>query len=134
MICRVGEGLLASLPILSKLEILRLATLTDSAKALSFGASIFAVAEEVWQRPDASFSEFLFVSDGFTFSFLFLKGRLIPLWLAWVGVITIGAQAVCVPLHVAGYLTGSVVEALWMAIMFYEVPLGVYLIWKGVSE
>ena len=131
MFFRLGEGLLGSLPLLSKLELMRLATTqtvgsTDTSSYLSFG-------NEILQRPDDGFSQFCFVVGGFVFACLFLRGRLIPRWLAWIGVVTIGVQLVVVPLHIATIVPGSIVNLLWMPILLYELPLGIWLIVKGTE-
>ena len=85
-------------------------------------------AERLLHRPDNGFSEFCFVVGGFIFACLFLRGRLIPLWLAWTGVVTIGLQLLCVPLHIAGIVPGQIVNLVWLSILLYEVPLGIWLI------
>ncbi len=82
-------------------------------------------------RPDDLFGQFCFVVGGFLFAYLLLKGQLIPRWMAWTGVITIGLQLLCVPLYVATMLPGKIVSLLWFPILLYEVPLGVWLILRG---
>ena len=67
-------------------------------------AGCLAVAGEIFNRPDDLFGQFCFVIGGFLFAYLLLAGRLIPRWMAWTGVITIGLQLVCVPLYVATLL------------------------------
>ena len=129
MFFSVGEGLTGFLPLLSKLELTRLATmpyssLTDQSNALAFG-------NELLNRPDDGFSQFCFVLGGSLFAVLFLQGRLIPRWLAWIGVTTIGLQLICVPLHIAAMVSNRVVNFLWLPILLYEVPLGIWLIAKG---
>jgi hypothetical protein len=131
MVFRVGEGLLGFLPLLGKLELLQLAKAMAAGSALEL--SDLAHGNEVLHRPDEVFSEFCFVVGGFLFAALFLQGRLIPRWLAWIGVITIGAQLGCVPLHIAGIIPGSVVNGMWLPILLYEVPLGIWLIAKGTE-
>ena len=86
----------------------------------------------MFNRPDDLFGQFCFVVGGFLFAYLLLAGRLIPRWMAWTGVITIGLQLVCVPLYVATILPGKIVNWLWLPILLYEVPLGVWLIHRGV--
>ncbi len=132
MVFRLGEGLLGSLPILSKLELMQFATppADHSAGALSS----LALGSEILHRPDSGFSEFCFVIGGFLFAYLFLRGRLIPRWLAWIGVVTIGAQMICVPLRIATILPASIVNWLWFPILFYEVPLGIWLIARGTES
>lgn len=126
MVFRLGEGLLVSIPLLGKLELMQLATIpaagaTNTLRDIGF-------AEELLHRPDNGFSEFCFVVGGFIFACLFLRGRLIPLWLAWTGVVTIGLQLLCVPLHIAGIVPGQIVNLVWLSILLYEVPLGIWLI------
>ncbi len=129
---RFGEGLLGFLPLLGKLELMKLATDSNGLCAASPGC--LAVASEIFKRPDDLFGQFCFVVGGFLFAYLLLAGRLIPRWMAWTGVITIGLQLICVPLYVATILPGKVVNWLWFPILLYEVPLGLWLIRKGVRE
>ena len=127
---RFGEGLLGFLPLLGKLELMTLAMGANDRCADSPGC--LAVASEIFKRPDDFFGQFCFVLGGFLFAYLFLVGRLIPRWMAWTGVVTIGLQLICVPLYVASILPGTVVNWLWFPILLYEVPLGIWLIRKGV--
>jgi len=131
MLFRLGEGLLGFLPLLNKLQLMRLATTAAGGSANAAG--YLQLANDLLHRPDAVFSEFCFVVGGFLFAYLFLRGRLIPRWLAWIGVITIGAQLICVPLHIAGIIPGLIVNFVWFPILLYEVPLGIWLIVKGVK-
>jgi hypothetical protein len=132
MLFRVGEGLLGSLPLLSKLELMRLAT--TPAVGAANAPTYLSLANEVLHRPDDGFSQFCFVVGGFLFAYLFLRGRLIPRWLAWIGVVTIGVQLIFVPLHIASMVPGVIVNRLWMPILLYEVPLGIWLIAKGTES
>ncbi len=132
MLFRLGEGLLSSLPTLGKLELIQLAT--HRAAGAANALSDLSQGTELLHRPDEGFSEFYFVVGGFLFAYLFLRGRLIPRWLAWTGVVTIGAQLLCVPLHIATILPGSVVNWLWFPILLYELPLGIWLIAKGTKQ
>jgi hypothetical protein len=131
LLFRLGEGLLGSLPLLGKLELMQLAT--TPAVGSTDAPSYYALANEMLHRPDGGFSAFCFVVGGFLFACLFLKGRLIPRWLAWIGVVTIGAQLICVPLHIATMIPGSIENWLWFPILLYEVPLGIWLIVKGTD-
>lgn len=131
MLLRVGEGLLGSLPLLSKLELMRLATTPPIDVAQT--SNYLALGNQILHRPDDGFSQFCFVVGGFLFAGLLLRGRLIPRWLAWIGVVTIGVQLVCVPLHIASMIPGSLVELLWLPILLYEIPLGVWLIARGIK-
>lgn len=132
MMFRVGEGLLGFLPLLGKLELLTLAA--KGAGPATIQPAYAALADEILHRPDDGFSAFCFVVGGFIFACLFLRGRLIPRWLAWIGVVTIGAQLIAVTLNIASLVPGWIVERMWMTILLYEVPLGIWLIIKGARE
>ncbi len=130
MAFRFEEGAAGFVPLLGKLELMKLATASDPSCANSAGC--LAVAGEICHRPDNLFGQFCFVIGGFLFAYLLLAGRLIPHWIAWTGVITIGLQLICVPLYVATILPGTVVNWLWFPILLYEVPLGLWLIRRGI--
>jgi hypothetical protein len=127
---RFGEGMAGFIPLLGKLELMKLATAANPMCVTS--AECLAIAGEVLHRPDDLFGQFCFVVGGFLFAYLFLVGRLIPRWMAWTGVITIGLQLICVPLYVATIVPGKIVNWLLFPILLYEVPLGIWLIRKGV--
>lgn len=127
MLFRVGEGLLGTSSIAGKLQLMQLA---KTAQDHAANAALFG--DYISSKPDAQFSEFCFVIGGSLFAYLFLRGRLIPSLLAWIGVITIGAQAVCLSLQIAGFLNESIVDNIWFAILCYEIPLGIWLIAKGI--
>lgn len=128
---RVGEGLLGFVPLLGKLELMKLA---GSGGQCTDSPGCLAVASEIFSRPDDLFGQFCFVVGGFLFAYLFLAGRLIPRWMAWTGVLTIGLQLLCVPFYIASLVPGKVVNWLWFPILLYEVPLGMWLIRKGVRQ
>lgn len=131
MLFRVGEGLLGSLSILDKVQLMHLATVVTGNTTDAAGARL--LGNYILNRPDELFSEFCFVIGGFIFAWLFLRGRLIPSLLAWIGVVSIGVQIVCVSLNIAGFMSVSVVNLIWLLIMTYEIPLGLWLIVKGVK-
>ncbi len=132
MAFRFGEGLAGFVPLLGKLELMKLATASNPYCANSTGC--LAIAGEIFNRPDDLFGQFCFVVGGFLFAYLLLAGHLIPRWMAWTGVTTIGLQLICVPLYVATILPGRIVNWLWFPILLYEIPLGVWLILRGVRD
>ena len=132
MAFRFGEGLLGFLPLVGKLELMKLATSSNGLCAENTGC--LAVASEIFKRPDDLCSQFCFVVGGSLFAYLLLAGHLVPRWIGWTGVITIGLQLICVTLNVATILPGRVVSWLWFPILLYEIPLGVWLIRRGVKE
>jgi hypothetical protein len=75
----------------------------------------------------------LFFAVGSTaFAWVMLRGRVIPTGLAWLGVLASALMVVALPLQLAGVVQGRVLEMSSLPIVFFELPLGVWLIVKGV--
>lgn len=67
------------------------------------------------------------------FSWLFLRGRMIPVALAWLGFGASALLVVLLPLQLAGFLGGPVTSFMWLPMLAFEAPLGLWLIVKGVA-
>ncbi len=67
------------------------------------------------------------------FSWLFLRGRLIPVPLAWLGVLASVLLAVGLPLQLVDVLGGTVVQLMWIPMAAFEIPLAFWLLIKGVA-
>jgi hypothetical protein len=102
MICRVCEGVLG--PILK--------FLLNVPWSVTASATFFAVGSTL-------------------FCWLFLRGRLIPVPLAWLGLFASVLLVVGLPLQLAGLLTGAVRQLLWLPMAVFEIPLGFWLLIKG---
>jgi hypothetical protein len=82
---------------------------------MAVGASFFSVASAI-------------------FAYLLLRGRLVPAWLAWIGLVGSLITTVGLPLELAGVLPSLIAQAMWLPLLFFEIPLGVYLMVKGVRR
>jgi hypothetical protein len=67
------------------------------------------------------------------FAYLLLRGRMIPVPLAWLGVVASILLVVGLPLQLAGFLHGPVTALIWLPMAAFEVPLALWLIVKGVA-
>ena|SRR5438874_1940859 len=67
------------------------------------------------------------------FSWLLLRGRLIPPAMAWLGVFASLLLMVGLPLQLAGVVSGKVTLFMWLPMLAFEVPLGFWLLIKGVA-
>jgi Domain of unknown function (DUF4386) len=74
-----------------------------------------------------------FAVGSMLFSWLLLRGRLIPVALAWLGVLASVLLVVGLPLQLAGVLHGLVTQLMWIPMAGFEIPLGFWLLFKGVS-
>ena len=61
------------------------------------------------------------------FSWLLLRGRMIPVGLAWLGVLASVLLVVLCPLQLAGLLGGPVTQFMWLPMLVFEVVLALWL-------
>ncbi|MBI4885830.1 MAG: DUF4386 domain-containing protein [Acidobacteria bacterium] len=129
--CRVAEGI-CGMDFSRTLGLLWLATATDAA-GLDAGAR--AALGAYFFKLEGSFnaSATFFAIGSTLFSWLLLRGRMVPAGLAWLGVLASVLLVVCLPLQLAGLLRGPVTQYIWMPMLLFEVPLGLWLIVKGVA-
>jgi|CXWL01.1.fsa_nt_gi hypothetical protein len=82
-------------------------------------------------------AEIFFAIGSTLFCWLFLRGRVIPLFLAWLGMIASILLVVVLPLQLAGLFGGSMSWAasvtwlVWMPMLVFEVTLALWLMIKG---
>jgi len=130
LIFRVCEGLLGAISTRAALELLWLgagsrANSLDSATMLTVGTYLL-------NRPAWNMGAIFFAMGSTLFSYLLLRGKIIPISLAWLGVIASVILLVGLPLELAGVVRGSVTSFLWIPMLIFEVPLGIWLLIKGV--
>lgn len=66
------------------------------------------------------------------FSWLLLRGRMIPIVLARLGVVASILVVIGLPLQLAGVLHDPITSLMWLPMAAYEIPLGLWLLVKGV--
>jgi len=130
--CRVGEGLVAAVPF-TTLGLLWLATSTgpaapDVPSANALAAYLFKVG--TWETTTAAL---LFAMGSTLFSYLLLRGRMIPVALAWLGVVGSALAVAILPLQLAGLITGPITQLVWIPVALFEITLAFWLIVKGVA-
>jgi hypothetical protein len=131
MTCRVAEGI-AGMDVSGTLGLLWLATATDAPALAGSGASALgAFFLKMGQTMGAS-ATFFAIGSTF-FSWLLLRGRMIPVPLAWLGVVASVLLVVCCPLVLAGLLGGPVTTYMWLPMLLFEVVLALWLILKGAA-
>ncbi|HEY7681992.1 MAG TPA: DUF4386 domain-containing protein [Gemmatimonadales bacterium] len=128
--CRVGEGVIGAIGIPSTLGLLWLATAPgasapDTAAAHSLGGYLL--------RGNVALTATFFAVGSTLFSYLLLRGRMIPIPLAWLGVAASVLLVAGLPLQLAGFLRGPVTSLMWLPMLAFEVPLALWLLIKGVA-
>jgi hypothetical protein len=58
---------------------------------------------------------------------------MIPIPLAWVGLVASVLLVIGLPLQAAGFLSGPITMIMWLPMLTFELPLGLWLIIKGVA-
>ena len=75
-----------------------------------------------------------FAVGSLIFSWLLLRGRMVPVSIAWLGVFASGLLAVVLPLQLAGFSTGPLTGYYqWLPALVFQVVLALWLLIKGVA-
>jgi hypothetical protein len=130
LVCRAGEELLGAVGIPGTLALLWLASATG-ADAPDAGAAHALAAYQF--RGSVALTATLFAVGSVLFSWLLLRGRMIPVPLAWLGVVASVLLVAGLPLQLAGFLRGPFTSLMWLPMLAYEVPLAVWLLVRGVD-
>ena len=126
---RVGEGVLAGIGVLTSLGVLWLATDADVTSATTTPALTELLLQiQGW---NVTITATFFALGSTVFSWLLLRGRLIPVALAWLGVVASILLVVGLPLRLVEAISGSVAQVLWLPMALFEIPLGFWLLIKG---
>ena len=129
--CRVAEGVVGGASIPTTLGLLSIATAVgtsapDPAAAQTLGAFVL---NQSWLI-GATF----FAVGSTIFCWLLFRGRMVPEWLAALGVIGSGMIAIGLPLQIMDLLPGLVTQLMWIPVAVFELVVAVWLIVKGVAN
>jgi hypothetical protein len=130
--CRVGEGLVAAVPF-TTLGLLWLATSTGSTApdvSAANALAVYLLKVGTWETTTAAL---LFAVGSTLFSYLLLRGRMIPVALAWLGVVGSALAVAILPLQLAGLIIGPITQVVWIPVALFEITLAFWLIIKGVA-
>ena len=67
------------------------------------------------------------------FAYLLLRGRMIPVPLAWLGVFASAVLVIGLPLRLAGWLHGPITSLMWLPMLVFEISFALWLLIKGVA-
>ena len=83
--------------------------------------------------PNPPISAIFFAVGSTIFSYLLLRGRMVHVSLAWLGVFASALLVVGLPLQLAGFFTGPLTEYQWLPAVVFELLLALWLLIKGVA-
>src|SRR5215510_16695 len=131
MTFRLGEGVIGGVSVQRSLGLLWLATSADGNvpdTMTSHALGAFFLSSGGLGLVAALF----FAIGSAIFSWLLLRGRMIPAVLAWLGLVASVLWIVGLPLQLVGILRGPVIW-LYIPMAAFEVPFALWLLIKGVT-
>jgi hypothetical protein len=131
---RVGEGVIGAASTVASLGLLWFATTGAPAAPDSAAANVLAGYLFKMEGWSTTISATFFAVGSTAFSYLLLRGRMVPVILAWLGVLASVLLLVGLPLQLAGFLQGSISNLMWIPMAAFEIPLAFWLIIKGVAR
>jgi hypothetical protein len=131
--CRVGEGVLSAIFLLATLGLLWLGTAVGANAPDAPAAQVLAAFLLKVQGWSTLIGATFFAVGSMLFSYLLLRGRMIPAALAWLGVIASVLLVVGLPAQLVGFFTGPVFGLMWLPMLVFEVTIALWLLIKGVG-
>jgi hypothetical protein len=132
MACRLTEGVIGGVSIDQTLGLLWLATASGPTAPDSAGAQ--AIAAFLLGQRSATVSATFFAVGSTLFSWLLLRGRMIPVPMAWLGVAASVLLVVVLPLQLGGLRSDGIVGWLvWLPMLVFELVFAFWLLVKGVA-
>ncbi len=143
---------IASLILAGQTHVTDVLSVLTSLSALVLGVTLYAITREqgpvfamlaltcrVLEGAHVENAAIFFAVGSTLFSWLLLRGRMIPVALAWLGVFASLLLVVILPLQLAGLLGGStgwsasITWLVFLPMLVYEVTLALWLLIKGVA-
>jgi len=130
--CRIGEGVLNVVFVIAMLGLVWLGTThapdsPDPVAAHTLAAFLRKV--QSWtMRVGATF----FAVGSTIFSYLLLRGRMVPVPLAWLGIVASALLVVVLPIQLIGFDAGGML--VWLPMLVFEVAIAFWFIVKGVAK
>jgi hypothetical protein len=132
--CRVAEGVLGSLSIPRYSGLLWLAEAGVGTGAPDIPTTNALRAFVLMPGPSVPIGAIFFAVGSTIFSYLLLRGRMVPVPITWLGVFASGLLAVVLPLQLAGFSTGPLTGYYqWLPALVFQVVLALWLLIKGVA-
>jgi hypothetical protein len=135
LVCRVAEGVLGSLNnIPGYLGLLWLAKAGGGTDVPDIPTTNALRAFLLMPGPSVPLGAIFFAVGSLIFSYLLLRGRMVPVSIAWLGVFASGLLVVVLPLQLAGFSTGPLTGYYeWLPALVFQVVLALWLLIKGVA-
>lgn len=131
--CRVVEASLGVVSLFATLGLLWLGTSTGpDAPDISAGHAVALFIQKI-QGWNFSIAATFFAVGSTIFSYLLLRGRLVPSWLAWLGLVASVLIVLVIPLQLIEVVKGTASMIVWLPMLVFEVTIAFWFIIKGVG-
>lgn len=131
--CRVAEGVILATAIPSLWQLPWLAQ-AGAAAAPDAATTSALRALVLMPGPSVPTGAIFYAAGSTIFSYLMWRGRMVPVALAWVGVLASALLAVTLPLQLAGFSTGPLTGyTQWAPALLFQLGLALWLLIKGVA-
>jgi hypothetical protein len=132
LVCRTAEGVVAGVSAQASLGLLWLAA---AAGASTPAAETARTLGAFFMGPDwgAIVAAAFFAVGSTSFCWLLLRARTIPAPLAWLGLAASVVLVLGLPLRIVGLVDGWLEWVMWLPMLLFEVPLGLWLLVRGVG-
>ena len=135
LVCRVAEGVLGTLNIPKYLALLWLAKPGSGTGAPDITTTNALRTFLLMPVPSVPLGAIFFAVGSTIFSYLLLRGRMVPVAIAWMGVFASGLLAVALPLQLASFPTGPLTGYYqWLPALVSQTMLALWLLIKGVAS
>lgn len=128
--CRVAEGITGAF-VARTLGLLWLATAGGNAGTGMAGNQ--ALAAFLFRMGAFNPGAIFFAAGSTLFCWLFLRGRIIPAALAWLGLLASVLLVVVLPLDLSGLLARPAGFLVWLPMLVFELVLALWLVVKGAA-
>ncbi|HMH32818.1 MAG TPA: DUF4386 domain-containing protein [Puia sp.] len=132
LVCRVGEGVLGAIGIPRTMGLLWLANAGAAAGAPDVATTNAIGAFFLVPVQGALIGAPFFAVGSMIFSYLLLRGRIVPAALARLGMLASVLLVMGLPLQLAGFIKGPMTGYMWLPMIAYHVTLGLWLLIKGI--
>ena len=127
--CRVAEGITGAVGIPATLALLSLAMASGANAPIADGTQ--AVGTLVLRHTSA-IGAWFFAVGSTAFTWLLLRGRMIPVALAWLGVAASVLLVIALPLQIGAVMPARLMDLVWVPMAAFEIPVAIWLVVKGV--
>lgn len=134
LVSRVAEGVIGSAAIPGYWGLVWLANGGAAAGAMDITTTTALRTFLLMPGPNVPVGAVFFAVGSTIFSYLLLRGRMVPVALAWLGVLASALLAVTLPLQLAGFSTGPLTGYYqWLPALVFQLLLAPWLLIKGVA-